>query len=67
MMIQWAQFPPIQYKIDGPDHGESSSQLNREDQKVAWDSGVNHQVPNLQTLDYVPLYLQELFNSKLDF
>ncbi|KAK9935361.1 hypothetical protein M0R45_022465 [Rubus argutus] len=40
----WAQFPPVQYKIDGPDHGESSSQLNREDQKVAWDSGVNHQV-----------------------
>ncbi|XP_040373793.1 axial regulator YABBY 4 [Rosa chinensis] len=40
----WAQFPPVQYKIDGPDHGESSSQLIREDQNVTWNSDVTDQV-----------------------
>ncbi|XP_050374223.1 axial regulator YABBY 4 [Argentina anserina] len=40
----WAQFPPVQNKTDGPDHGETSSQLIREDQSVTCTNDVTDEV-----------------------
>lgn len=35
--VQWAQFPPIQYKEDGPD-GESCTCSELREENVAWES-----------------------------